>query len=96
MVVQIPDKEVCKYVGFRTCLKLSDSDNIRIRIQNSDTSLTTPPINGLFSRTTWVSRYQKGKDSLDLNEARDDRVQCTKMAENNKHKMFSTKLFCKH
>ena len=30
------------------------------------------PFNGLFSRTTWVS--QKGKTSLDLNEARDDRV----------------------
>jgi len=27
------------------------------------------------SRTTWVSRYQKGKPSLDLNEARDDGVQ---------------------
>ena len=32
------------------------------------------PINGLFSRATWVSRYQKGKTSLDLNEARDDGV----------------------
>jgi len=30
--------------------------------------------NGLFSRTSWVSQYQKGKTSLDLNEARDDRV----------------------
>ena len=30
--------------------------------------------NGLFSRTTWVSRYQKGKTSLHLNEARDDEV----------------------
>ena len=29
------------------------------------------PFNGLFSRTTWVSRYQKAKTSLDLNEARD-------------------------
>ena len=29
------------------------------------------PFNGLFSRTTWVSRYQKDKTSLDLNEARD-------------------------
>jgi len=29
------------------------------------------PFNGLFSRTTWVSRYQKGKTRLDLNEARD-------------------------
>ena len=32
------------------------------------------PFNGLFCRTTWVSRYQKGKTSLDLNEARDDEV----------------------
>ena len=32
------------------------------------------PFNGLFSRTNWVSRYQKGKTSLDLNEARDDGV----------------------
>jgi len=32
------------------------------------------PFNGLFSRTTWASRYQKGKNSLDWNEARDDGV----------------------
>ena len=32
------------------------------------------PFNGLFSRTTWVSRYQKGKTSLDLNESRHDGV----------------------
>ena len=30
--------------------------------------------NGLFSRTTWASRYQTGKASLDLNEARYDGV----------------------
>ena len=30
------------------------------------------PFNGHFSGITWVSRYQKGKTSLDLNEARDD------------------------
>jgi len=29
------------------------------------------PFNGLYSRTTWVSQYQKGKTSLDLNEVRD-------------------------
>jgi len=29
------------------------------------------PFNGLFPKTTLVSRYQKGKSSLDLNEARD-------------------------
>ena len=30
--------------------------------------------NALFSRTTWVSRHQKGKTSLDFYEARDDGV----------------------
>ena len=30
------------------------------------------PFNGLFSRTAWVSQHQKGRTSLDLNEARDD------------------------
>jgi len=30
------------------------------------------PFSGLFSGTTWVSRYQKGKTSLDLNEATAD------------------------
>jgi len=32
------------------------------------------PFNNLFSKTTWVSRYQKGKTSLDLNKARGDGV----------------------
>ena len=32
------------------------------------------PFNGLFSRTTWVNRYHKGKISLDLTESRDDGV----------------------
>ena len=31
--------------------------------------------NGLFSRTTWVSRYQKGKTNLDVTEARDSEWQ---------------------
>jgi len=35
------------------------------------TTTTLYAFNGLFSRTTWVSRYQKDKTSLDLNEARD-------------------------
>jgi len=34
----------------------------------------THPFNGLFSMTAWVSRYRKGKISLDLNEARVDGV----------------------
>ena len=32
------------------------------------------PFNVLFSRTTWVSQYQKCKTCLDLNEARDNGV----------------------
>jgi len=32
------------------------------------------PFNSLFSRITWVSRYLKGKTSLNLNEARDGGV----------------------
>ena len=33
------------------------------------------PFNGLFSRTTWVSRYQKGKINLDFTGARDSEWQ---------------------
>ena len=38
------------------------------------TTTTLHSFNGLFSKTTWISRYQKGKTSLDLNEARDDGI----------------------
>jgi len=38
------------------------------------TLLLLRPFNGLVSRTTWVSRYQKGNISLDLNDAKDGRV----------------------
>ena len=33
------------------------------------------PFNGLFSRTTWVSRYQIGKTNLDFTGARDSEWQ---------------------
>ena len=33
------------------------------------------PFNGLFSRTTWVSRYQKCKTNLDFTRARDSEWQ---------------------
>jgi len=36
---------------------------------------TLQPFNGLFSRTTWVSRYQKGKTNLDYTGARDSEWQ---------------------
>ena len=43
-------------------------------VRHSTTLLLLHPFNGLFSRTTWISRYQKGKTSLDLNEAKDGGV----------------------
>ena len=35
----------------------------------------THPFNGPLSGTTWVSRYQKGKNNLDFAEARDSEWQ---------------------
>jgi len=40
-------------------------------ISVTDTYNNRQPFNGLFSRTTWVSRYQKGKTNLDFTGARD-------------------------
>jgi len=37
--------------------------------------LILQPFNGLFSRTTWVSQYQKGKTNLDFTGARDSEWQ---------------------
>jgi len=47
-------------------------DKIRLLLLLPLLLLLLHPFNGLFSRTILVSRYQKGKTSLDLNEARDD------------------------
>jgi len=35
----------------------------------------THPFNSPLSRTTWVNQYQKGKNNLDFNEARDSEWQ---------------------
>ena len=40
-----------------------------------NTNTHTHPFNGSLSRTTQVSRYQKGKTNLDLTEARDSEWQ---------------------
>ena len=42
------------------------------RLERKTTAATAPIkfFNGLFTRTAWVSQYQKGKICLDLNEAR--------------------------
>ena len=58
------------------CQKPSQSYSTSYYNSGNTTTTTTTlyPFNGLFSRITWVSWYQKGKTSLDLNEARDDAV----------------------
>jgi len=38
------------------------------------TTTTLHPFISLFSRTTWVSQYQKGKTSLDLSDTRGDGI----------------------
>jgi len=48
----------------------------------------THPFNGRFSRTTRVSRYQKGKTSLDVTEARDSEWQWHQLG----HKQVCTSL----
>ena len=40
------------------------------RLQRWSTTTTAHVFNSFFSRTAWVSRHQKGKTSLGLNEAR--------------------------
>jgi len=44
--------------------------NVKVVIQQQQQH----PFNGLFSRTTWVSQYQKGRTMFDMIEARDDGV----------------------
>ena len=44
-------------------------------IREKSMQTTTQPFNGLFSRTTCVSRYQKGKTNLDFTRARDSEWQ---------------------
>ena len=41
----------------------------------NSTHTHTHPFNGPFSGTTWLSRYQKGKTSLEFTEARDSEWQ---------------------
>jgi len=52
--------------------------------------LQLQPFNGLFSRTTWVSRYQKGKTNLDFTGAKDSEWQ---WLQTDNHASTSTTLF---
>jgi len=45
---------------------------MKANLDTTSTTTTPIPFNGVFSRAACVSKYQKGKTSLDLNEAKDD------------------------
>jgi len=82
------DSHSVVYVSSRFCLNAKflltyngmhatsskDCSQTAITYQHSRNRSTTilHPLNGLFSRRTWVSQYQKGKTSVNLSEARDD------------------------
>ena len=72
------------FFAFRTSRVIAENICAKIHLMQSDQLkvsakklllllllLLLHPFNGLFSKTTRVSRYQKGKTSLVLNEARD-------------------------
>jgi len=52
----------------------SESSTLTTRLPShpDELLLSLKSLNSLFSKTTWASQYQKGKTSLDLNEARDN------------------------
>ena len=52
---------------------MSPRANVDIKLEQQQQQ--QQPFNGLFSRTTWVSRYQKGKTNLDFTGARDSEWQ---------------------
>ena len=58
------------YTGMLNIYDIMFAHHVPVHIQ-----LLLQPFNGLFSRTTWVSPYQKGKTDLDFTGARDSEWQ---------------------
>ena len=62
-------------VPYALCSCISNKSSVLTGTCSTTTTTTLQhPFNNLFSGTTLVSRYQKGKTSPDLNETRDDGV----------------------
>ena len=65
-----------RFVNLHNSLKLQNLRRKKYKItKNKQTHTHTHAFNGPFSRTTRVSRYQKGKSNLDFTEARDSEWQ---------------------
>jgi len=61
-----------RHTNKETLYHYTDPVEYYARMSITHTTTQLHLFNGLFSRTTRVSQYQKGKTSPDLNEARDD------------------------
>ena len=59
----------------RDRLKIFSVDNSQYYVQCDDITHTHTPVQWPFSKTTWVSQYQKVKTNLDVTEARDSEWQ---------------------
>ena len=75
---------------YTTFIKMiNNTDNNNNKVTTCKILYThTHPFNGPLSRTTWVSRYQKGKTNLDFTEARDSEWQWHQLS----HMQFCTSL----
>ena len=71
-LLQSDDKPTCKAIN-RSINLINQNINQSIT-QSMTTTTTLHPFISLFSRTTWVSQYQKGKTSLDLSDTRGDGI----------------------
>ena len=67
-------------VSNHTATPLLQSQHHRLVYSTTPNNTHTQPFNGPLSRTTQVSRYQKGKANLDFAEARDSEWQCISWA----------------
>jgi len=75
-------------------LNLHTHTHVRARM-HARTHTHTHVFNGPLSRTTWVSRYQKGKTSLDFTGARDSEWQWHQLGHMRQH-LASERQPCQH
>jgi len=79
----------CGCCGFiQVCI--SSVFSLKPLLSDNNAHTHTHPFNGPLSRTTWVSRYQKGKTNLDFTEARDSEWQCHQLGHMQVCTLFQT------
>jgi len=66
----------CQLLNAVATVKTKKHREYCLQARRNNTHTQTHPFNGPLSRTTQVSRYQKGKTNPDFTEARDSEWQC--------------------